>query len=93
MVATEPKLLQAPPPLVEYCQLPLSAAVAVMAMPVTLPVSTSPRLPPPLVRMAVTVCPALLMSSSVMAVRTGAAAVVRTGASLTRMPALAAAVL
>ena len=72
-------VFQVVPPSVEYCQLPLPLLVALMAMPWTAPVSTSPTVLP---RKLATVWPALAVSSSVSGLRVGASAL-STGASFT----------
>ena len=74
--------VQPVPPSVEYCQVPLVLSMAVMANPSRAPGSTSVmRSPPAEVMMAAIVSPALLESSSLMAVRLMAPVLSSTGAS------------
>ena len=86
LFVTAPKAVQAPPPLVEYCQAPLASSTPMTAMPSTAPASTSViRSPPALAIMVETRAPALLVSSSSMAASVMAPALSSTGASLTSL--------
>ena len=86
---TAPTTLHVLPPSIEYCQVPVPFAVALIAMPCTAPVSTSLMVDP---TMDETSCPLFEVWSSVRVVNVGDATVI-TGASLTEVTVIDAVLL